>query len=347
VKPEVNVTRRRMAGWLALSPAWLGLRPAYALQTAGATPTKMPLIEGSMRFAVMGDTGRGDEGQYAMAAQMAKTHAAFPFTLMLMVGDNIYGADGPAEMQKKFDLPYKPLIDAGVTFQATTGNHDNPNQRFYKPFNMSGNLYYSFRPKGSDNVRFFALDSNYVDKLELAWLDKELAASASDWKVAYFHHPLYSSGGTHGSALETRAVLEPLFVKYGMSVVFSGHDHFYERMKPQTGGIVYWVTGGGGSLRKGDIRKSNMMAAGFDTDYSFMIVEISGDTLFFQAISRTGAVVDSGVIGRPGATAAAQAKVPAAAASPTKAPASDAVPVKPAAPATSPSPKPAPTPQPL
>ena len=53
-----------------------------------------------------------------------------------MVGDNIYGSERPQDFQKKFELPYKPLLDAGVTFYAALGNHDDPNQRFYKPFSM-------------------------------------------------------------------------------------------------------------------------------------------------------------------------------------------------------------------
>ena len=115
----------------------------------------------------------------------------------------------------------------------------------------------SGRPKAGSakpaegGVRFFALDTDYLDKPQLDWLEKELSSSSSDWKIVFFHHPLYSSGKTHGSALESRAILEPLFVKYGVSVVFSGHDHIYERIKPQKGGIVYWVSGAGGSAAQG------------------------------------------------------------------------------------------------
>ena len=94
------------------------------------------------------------------------------------------------------------------------------------------------------------------------------------------------------------AVLEPIFVKNDVSVVFAGHDHFYERIKPQKG-IVYFVTGSGGKLRKGDINpRSGLTAVGFDTDLAFLAAEINGDQLYFNAISRTGAIIDSGVIER-------------------------------------------------
>ena len=95
-----------------------------------------------------------------------------------------------------------------------------------------------------------------------------------------------------------REVLEPLFLKYNVSVVLTGHDHFYERTKPQKG-IVYFVVGSGGQLRKGNIDKSTgLTAAGNDQDQSFMIAEINGDQMWFNAISRTGQVFDSGVLTR-------------------------------------------------
>jgi 3',5'-cyclic AMP phosphodiesterase CpdA len=293
---------------LALCPARIAPLYVDTAPRADATATvTLPRKDGSVRFAVMGDTGRGEKEQIEVAAQMIAFHNRFPFDFVIMLGDNIYGADAPEDMRTKFEAPYKPLLDSGVEFYASLGNHDNPNERFYKLFNMGGERYYSFRaPKGAvgnglGSVRFFALDSTYLDKEQLDWLDEQLAACDSEWKIVFFHHPLYSSGKTHGSALESRAVLEPLFVKYGVSAVFSGHDHFYERIKPQAGGIVYWVSGAGGSLRKGDIRATDMTAKGFDSDYHFIVVEIAGDDLYFQAISRTGETIDSGVVHRPGA----------------------------------------------
>jgi hypothetical protein len=305
---------------LALEP---GSFPKATLVVASAlappAELKLPRIDGSLRFAVIGDFGRGTREQYEVAAQMALFHKEFPFTFVITLGDNIYGSDTPADMIRKFETPYKPLLDAGVVFQASLGNHDNPNQRFYKLFNMGGERYYTFRPTAggvAGNVRFFALDTNYLDKVELDWIEKEMQSSISEWKIAYFHHPLYSSGITHGSALETRALLEPLFIKYGVSAAFAGHDHFYERIKPQKGGIGYWVSGGAGSLRKRDIRASDMTAKGFDSDYHFMLIEIIGEDMHYQAISRSGATVDSGVFRRPGAPLAA----PKAAATPVAAP---------------------------
>jgi len=130
------------------------------------------------------------------------------------------------------------------------------------------------------------------------WLRRELEGSGARWKIAYFHHPLYSSGGKHGSETDLRQILEPLFVEHGVGAVFAGHEHFYERIRPQKG-ITYFTSGGAAKLRAGDIRKTDLTAAGFDRDRSFMLVEIAGDTLHFQAISRTGDTVDSGTVPAP------------------------------------------------
>jgi predicted MPP superfamily phosphohydrolase len=251
----------------------------------------------SLKFAVLGDFGTGDREQYQLAEQMKRVHDAFPYELVTLVGDNLYGSERPQDFRKKFEIPYKPLLDAGVKFYASLGNHDAREQRYYKLFNMDGKLYYTFKP-GKQSVRFFALESTYMDPEQVAWLEKELKGSDSDWKIPYFHHPPYSSGDRHGSDARLREVLEPLFIKYNVSVVLTGHDHFYERTKPQKG-IVYFVVGSGGKLRRGNIdRNSGITAKGNDTDNSFMAVEINGDEMTFNTVSRLGQIIDSGLIAR-------------------------------------------------
>ena len=261
-----------------------------------APPTVLPNKSNSLKFCVLGDFGTGERTQYELANQMVGLHGRFKYQLVVLVGDNLYGSERPQDFQKKFELPYKALLDAGVKFYASLGNHDAREQRYYKLFNMDGKLYYSFSPM--PNIRFFALESTYPVPEQIQWLENELKASSSDWKIVFFHHPLYSSGDRHGSDLRLRDVLEPLFVKYDVSVVLTGHDHFYERVKPQKG-IAYFVVGSGGQLRAGNIdRQSGITVAGFDTDLAFMAAEIAGDEMYFQAISRAGHTVDSGVLMR-------------------------------------------------
>jgi predicted phosphodiesterase len=277
----------------AQTPAQIGPAPTRGARIGpnAAAATIKPHAGTSVRFAVLGDTGTGSRPQYEIGERLNESRTVFPFEFVLMLGDNIYGSERPQDFVKKFELPYKPLHDLKIPFYASLGNHDDPNQRFYKPFNMNGERYYTFE---KDGVRFFALDSNYMDQAQQDWLEKELSSAKNTWKIAFFHHPLYSSGARHGSEADLRAVLEPLFLKYGVSVVFAGHEHFYERLKPQKG-IHYFTSGGGAKLREGNIRVGSAMTAkGFDTDRSYMLVEIADKTMYFQALSRTGTLIDSG-----------------------------------------------------
>jgi predicted phosphodiesterase len=291
-----------LVGMLPSGSAWpdLSVRGAEAAaveqrsaSAQSAPPTvRPPTEEGSVRFAVIGDSGTGTRSQYEVGAQMVKARQVFPFEFVIMLGDNIYGSERPQDFARKFEKPYEALLKDKIPFYASLGNHDDPTQRYYKPFNMDGERFYTFT-KG--DARFFVLDSNYMDQAQLKWLEEQLARSDDRWKIAYFHHPLYSSGGRHGSEVDLRTRVEPLFVKYGIDVVFAGHEHFYERVKPQKG-IAYFTQGGSAKLRRGDIRRGALTAAGFDTDYSFMLAELGKNTMWFQAISRAGAIVDSGTL---------------------------------------------------
>ena len=268
-----------------------------ATEKLTAIPLTMPNKAGSLKFAVLGDFGTGEPPQYELAAQMARVHQSFKFELVILVGDNLYGSERPQDFRRKFEQPYKPLLDAGVKFRASLGNHDSREQRSYPLFNMNGELYYSFKAP-AQNVRFFALESTYMEPRQLVWFEKELKESNDDWKIVFFHHPLYSSAGRHGSDLQLRNRLEPLLVNYNVSVAFTGHDHAYERVKPQKD-ITYFVAGSGGKLAPGDLdRSSPITAKGLDTELVFLIAEIIDDEMTFNAISRSGKVIDSGTITR-------------------------------------------------
>lgn len=273
-------------------------KPAANHGNTAPTPAAkltLPNKDKSVRFVVIGDTGTGTEQQHELAQVMMRYRQAFPFEFVLMMGDNMYGSEKTGDYKKKFEDVYRPLLDQKVKFYAALGNHDESNQRFYEFFNMEGQEYYRFT-KG--NVSFYSLNSNYMDKKQIDWFNEKLAADTSDWKVAFFHHPPYSSGAAHGSDTKLREIVEPIFVKNGVDVVFAGHEHFYERIKPQKG-IYYFISGSGGKLRKGDVKKgSSLTDKAFDRDMSFMLIEVNGDQMHFQVISRTGETVDSGVIAR-------------------------------------------------
>lgn len=273
------------------------------IPSAGAAPAvKLPLIDGSVRFAVIGDNGTGEKAEFEVAGQMERYREAVKYDFVVMDGDNIYGGHKASDFQRKFEQPYKPLLDAGVKFYASLGNHDDPDiERNYKLYNMGGQRYYSFK-KG--DAEFFALDSNYMDPQQLSWIESQLKNSNAKWKICFFHHPMFTAATFHGPDLDLRKQLMPLFTKYGVNLVLSGHEHVYEHVKPQSG-VYLFVLGNSGELRFHNIRpKNDIDQVGFDTDRDFMLMEVSGDQLYFQTISRTGATIEAGELDRQGASSA-------------------------------------------
>ena len=264
----------------------------------------LPRRPDSVKLAVIGDSGRGWQPQHDVARRMAAYREQFPFDVVLMAGDNIYeGPATPQDYRVKFEEPYAALLEDGVRFQAVLGNHDDPAQRYYPPFNMGGERYYTFRPPSGllarlvSDVQVFALDSTNLDRQQRLWLSRQLAASSAKWKIVLQHHPLYTSGRYALQARVTRWQLESSLVEHGVAVVFAGHEHIYQRSRLQHG-ILHVVTGGAGSLRRGDGRLTSTIARTFDGDYHFVLVEIADDALYFQAITREGVTIDAGVLRR-------------------------------------------------
>jgi hypothetical protein len=282
----------------------------YAAQTPApdsrpnSPDLRLPLKNGSVRWAVIGDNGTGDQAEQDVANQMQRYWTTVHFDFVTMDGDNIYGGHSPRDFAAKFERPYKELLGEGVKFYASLGNHDDSNIEInYKPFNMGGNRYYTFR-KG--DVQFFVLDSNYMDPPQLAWFEDKLKSTDAKWKIAYFHHPMFTAAAFHGPDLDLRQQLMPLLIKYGVNAVWSGHEHVYEHLKPQNG-IYFFVVGNSGQLREHNIRKpNNLDDDDDDTDRTFMLVEIAGDELYYQTIAASGATVDSGELTRQDTSAKSQ-----------------------------------------
>ena len=256
-----------------------------------AAPLPMPGVRGATTFALMGDSGSGDLPQQQVAEAMLTyftTAKHFPFVLML--GDNLYDDD----YENEFLIPYKPLLDRGVKFYATLGNHDRDLEQHFKPFNMGDRDHYSF---DEGNARFVALNSNHPrDAEQMKWFDTVYADAGDKWRIAFFHHPLYSSG-IH--AAEGRDVIRPAFedalVRNRVNVVFAGHEHLYERIRPQRG-IYHFVSGGGGrNLYK--VVPSDFDEVGV-SEHHFMVAQIAGDTMLFEALTHAQRLIDCGAIFR-------------------------------------------------
>lgn len=310
------------SSWVDRTPA-AGERPRLepvAVASLAPGALTLPNADRSIKFAVIGDSGRGWQPQHDVAARMAAYREHFPFAFVLMAGDNIYeGPATPDDYRVKFEEPYRALLAAGVRFYAVLGNHDDPRQVHYRPFNMNGHRYYTFTPpvdpltRWDTRVRFFALDSTHLDAAQLAWFEREATGSRAEWKIALLHHPLYTSGRYGWASRAYRYRLEASFVSAGIDVVFSGHEHLYQRSEPQAG-VLYFVTGGAGSLRAGDAGRSRLIARSYDRDFHFMLAEIDDDGFHFQAITRSGVTIDAGSLVPP--TKGTAARRPRAAVSP-------------------------------
>lgn len=254
-------------------------------------------VKDKLRFAVIGDWGTGDSDQVGIARQMFSSHQRSPLDFVISAGDNIYPNGSGRYFGKHFEVPFASLLKDRINFYTVLGNHDvhdgRQDQCQYPLFNMGGASYYQLE-RGDGLVEFFMLDSNNFDQRQAAWLENSLRDSKAKWKIAVFHHPIYSSGKTHGSNAGLRKQLEPLFTRFGVNIALSGHDHIYERTKPQQG-VQYFVSGAGGQVRRRNVdRGSGFSAASFDDDNHFMVFEIDDSQTHFQAISGKGIVVDSG-----------------------------------------------------
>ena len=256
-------------------------------------------VNDKIRFAVIGDWGTGDQHQVEIARQLFAAHQRTPLDFVISAGDNIYPNGSGKYFGRHFEQPFANLLKDRVNFYAVLGNHDvdagRQDQCQYPLFNMGGQNYYKFE-RGNGMAEFFMLDSNDFGATQATWLENSLRDSKAKWKTAVFHHPIYSSGKMHGSATGLRKRLEPMFTRYGVQVGLSGHDHIYERTKPQQG-VQYFVSGAAGKCRRGDVdRGSGLTAASHDDDSHFMVMEIGDNQVRFEAITETGVVVDNGLV---------------------------------------------------
>jgi 3',5'-cyclic AMP phosphodiesterase CpdA len=256
-------------------------------------------VKNSLRFAVIGDWGTGDRDGIGIAEQMFSTHKRGALDLIIAAGDNVYPNGSGRYFTKAIEQPFAGVIKDRVPFYAVLGNHDveegRQDQCQYPLFNMGGKNYYTVK-QGDGLAEIFMLDSTDCSAEQMNWLEQGLKGSTAKWKLVVLHHPLYSSGKKHGSAMGLRRLLEPMFTRYGVQAVFSGHDHIYERTKPQQG-IQYFVTGAGGKTRRGDINlKSDFREVSYDEDNHFMLIDVEDRQINFQAINEAGSIVDSGII---------------------------------------------------
>jgi predicted phosphodiesterase len=295
---DPRVRRRHVVALAALDP---GSTYHYRVEGVGGSSSgcfrTAPVGDDSrFSFAVVGDSGSGGKGQLAVAALLERLRP----DLVLHTGDVVYPAGQERHYDRRFFAPYRNLIKMVPLFPVL-GNHDVRKgngaaflENFHPPLGSPGSTkrYYSF---DWGNTHFVALDSELYHgdrgsnpEEQRDFLERDLATTRKRWKVAFLHRSPYGSS-RHGGDEKVREDLEPLFVKHGADLVFSGHDHVYERTVPITG-VTYVVSGGGGRrlypAGNGELTASSVSA------HHAVVVRVSGSRLLLETLEVGGKVVD-------------------------------------------------------
>ena len=201
-----------------------------------------------VRLAVAGDIGDSGQRQTATADAMIEAGDGDPYDAVLLLGDNVYPAGDPAGLDETILLPFRPILDAGTRLLAILGNHDvklGHGDDQMRALGMRGRWWATT----VGDVTLIGLDSTQAENPEQrAFLERKLAAARTTWKIVALHHPPYSAG-YQSSNLENREAFEPLFVRYGVQLVLSGHEHDYQRSIP-IDGVTYVVSGAASGTRR-------------------------------------------------------------------------------------------------
>ena len=296
---------------------------------------------GPFQFLVIGDSGDGSNRQANVRGPFVRENPNF----VLHVGDIAYDSGTYDEFTNNYFQQY-PAIMGRAPFFTIPGNHEyySPDAAPYLALNVNPSLgvppadvnrYYSFDWNG---VHFVGVDANLLDGFHqsqaarmLAWLENDLANTNAQWKVAYWHQTPYPiqhhsnlpgvGGDNDPIDIAARVQLTPIIERYGVQLVFTGHEHNYQRTKPLHGvysvdfsnaanfvvppgqGTVYVTSGGGGGVLHPVTDQpflANKAAANHylrvDVDGPVMTIRaISGDT----TVGPIGSVFDSFVVSLP------------------------------------------------
>jgi len=283
--------------------SWIGRSHTVGTGQVRAAPGR----DAKLRFIAFGDSGAGRPPQYELARVM-EAHAP---DLIIHTGDVVYPSGSWADYPLKFFDAYEPLL-CRVPFYPVLGNHDvttDSGEPLLRVFDLPDNGPAGIRPETNywfdwGPARFVAVNSceepEQLARAVAPWLETALSSSDRPWKFVYLHFPPYTNG-KHEPDENIRRTIVPAIEKGGADVVFCGHNHLYERTRPLRGGqivpeglgVCYIVTGAGGQklyLERDD--RPGYIAAYYDQDFSFTLVEVEPRSLRVRQIDRRGTVVD-------------------------------------------------------
>lgn len=240
----------------------------------------------SLTFVVYGDTQKRPEIHDAIIDQ---ARSLTP-DLMLHVGDLVNKGRDEAQWDEFFWIT-KDLL-AYVPLFPTLGNHELQSRDYFERFFLPGNeRWYSF---SYGPAFFICLEIDGYTKLDdvseqYQWLEQTLAKNTQPWLFVFFHKPPYSAEYEGQSEAFIRSRLTPLFEEYGVKLVFSGHNHNYQRS--HVNGITYLVTGGGGGDLSDRIKPDEHLLRYF-VGFHFVLINIEGTKLNALTLTPEGAIID-------------------------------------------------------
>lgn len=240
-------------------------------------------------FLAIGDWGTGNDTQYALGRRMCELHDAKPFDIVVTAGDNIYEEGARSAFEPKFYEPFACLLERGVQFRSTLGNHDIITRKGRpelneERFGFEGRNYV-VREGG---IRFVQVDSN---RLRREWLREALRPEEGDrWTIVTFHHPVYSSSTGHPSEGDFRYTLTKLFARSGVDLVINGHTHLYALTKPLK--QIRYVTTGGGSASPHECAR-RWYTARCIVEYHFLSIEAGNRAIHVTAVPPEGDPIDT------------------------------------------------------
>jgi 3',5'-cyclic AMP phosphodiesterase CpdA len=268
---------------------------SYLTHWKGGPSTTEPYVVLSpppeVHLAVAGDTGDSGSQLDAMSAAMAGVDDVQEFDALLLLGDNVYPSGDPDRLPATVFEPFAGVLDGTTELLAILGNHDAPNgDAQMAALGMPGRYWAT---TVGDDVLIVGLDSTAMDDPDqLAFLEETLSSTTATWKIVALHHPPYSAG-YQGSNMTARDTFSPIFQRYGVQLVLSGHDHDYQRSVP-IDGVTYVVSGAGSGTRRTAERSFTAVSYSF---LHFLDIGITGDRLLLRAVDRDGRVADEVTIG--------------------------------------------------
>lgn len=291
-------------GLLTASPAvYLSLRADghRICRTHVEVYTPQPVTADSIRFAIIGDYGTGNES----AQQVAELVASWNPQFIVTVGDNNYPEGSGETIDTNVGQFYSAFIGSyagdygqGATtnnFYPALGNHDwrtDRAQPYLDYFTLPGNERYYDVVRGP--VHLFILSSHRLepdgrdaDSIQAQWLQPRVTASTAAFQLVFAHHPPYSSV----SGDETPSMRWP-FAEWGVDAVFSGHAHAYERI--ERGGLPYINNGLGGasSLYMFEAPLAEGSQIQYDCNYGAVLVDADTESMTVRFVTIEGVVVD-------------------------------------------------------